>query len=182
MNAAATKTVPSDEVDQTQIDLAKSAGEQYLSALDYMAKRVADTGSMMQAGDYVVAFAQEGAEGMYRVIGGALTWADAAPGTNCHIEIAVLDADDHRFIPSLSIECVLIRDGKEIVRFTPEFLWHPGLFHYGKDVEVPESGIYDLRVAIAVPTFGRHDKRNGRRYAEPVAVTFKSVHLETGRG
>jgi hypothetical protein len=35
---------PSDEVDQTQLDLAQQAGDAYREALDYMVEAVAHTG------------------------------------------------------------------------------------------------------------------------------------------
>ena len=173
---------PSDEADKKQLELAKREGAQYLAALDYMTTQVAETGAKTEAGDYIVAFAQEGAEGMYHLIDGALAWVEAPPGTNCHIEIAVLDACDHRFIPYLTIDCTLSQGGNEIVKFRPEFLWHPGLFHYGKDVQVPGDSVFDLHVSIAAPTFPRHDKLNGRRYASHVDVVFKAVTIKTGRG
>lgn len=61
------------------------------------------------------------------------------------------------------------------------FLWHPWLFHYGRNWQVPGDGEYTLRVRIEPPTFHRHDKRNGLRYAEPVEVEFRGVQLETGQ-
>lgn len=180
--SGAPQSKPSGEADAKQLVLARQEGDKYLAALEYMTDEVADTGAKIRAGDYIVAFAQEKAEGMYHLVDGALNWRDAAPETNCHIEIAVLDAGDHRFIPGLTIECVLSQAGNEVVRFKPEFLWHPGLFHYGKDVKVPASGLFDLRVVIAAPDFPRHDKVNGKRYGEAVDVTFSQVPIQTGRG
>ena len=172
---------PSDEADVHQLRLAKDEGAKYLAALDYMVSEVADTGGKVVAGDYLVAFAQERAEGMYHLNGGALRWVEADEGTNCHIEISVLDAVDHRFIPHLQITCTILQGGKEVATFQPAFLWHPGLYHYGQDIALPGSGTYDLRVAIEPPTFPRHDKVNGQRYAERVETTFAGVRLTTGR-
>jgi hypothetical protein len=59
----------SDEVDQRQLELAEKAGDAYQEALDYMANEVAHTGGKKEAGDYVVGFAQEEAEGMYALQG-----------------------------------------------------------------------------------------------------------------
>nr|MDQ6925353.1 iron transporter [Candidatus Eremiobacteraeota bacterium] len=61
------------------------------------------------------------------------------------------------------------------------FLWHPGLYHYGKNLEVPGDGRYTLLVEIAAPSFPRHDKKNGRRYAEAVTVEFRDIPIKTGR-
>jgi len=41
----------SDEVDQTQLDLARQAGDAYQDALDYMAEEVAHTGGKRETGD-----------------------------------------------------------------------------------------------------------------------------------
>ena len=46
---------------------------------------------------------------------------------------------------------------------------------------MPGDGSYRLRVRIEPPEFARHDKINGRRYAEPVEVEFRNVRVETGR-
>ncbi|SMC79070.1 Fe2+ transport protein [Fulvimarina manganoxydans] len=171
---------PSDEADQNQLKMAKEEGAKYLASLDYMAEKVADTGGKMRAGDYIVAFAQERAEGMFHRKDGKLEWIEAPSDMNCHMEIAVLDAADHRFIPYLDIDCTLSLEGQEIVRFKPEFLWHPGLYHYGRDLKLPGDGVYDLSVKIAPPTFPRHDEKNGKRYADPVEVTFEKIRIETG--
>jgi uncharacterized protein involved in high-affinity Fe2+ transport len=60
------------------------------------------------------------------------------------------------------------------------FLWHPWLYHYGRNWQLPGDGEYTMRVRINAPTFMRHDPENGIRYAEPVEVEFDSVKIETG--
>jgi hypothetical protein len=173
---------PSDEADRQQLEMARQEGEAYRRSLLYMVNEVADTGGQKEAGDYVVAFAQERAEGMYRLRGeGELEWVE--PGDeNCHLEIAVMDGGDHRFVPYLDIEATLIAEGGERVGpFPVPFLWHPGLYPYGRDVKVPGDGRYTLHVKIAAPTFMRHDKVNGRRYARTVEVEFEGVEIRTGR-
>jgi hypothetical protein len=72
-------------------------------------------------------------------------------------------------------------DGQAIGTHRQPFLWHPWLYHYGRNWEVPGDGSYRLRVRIEPPEFPRHDKINGRRYAEPVEVEFENVRVETGR-
>jgi hypothetical protein len=61
------------------------------------------------------------------------------------------------------------------------FIWHPGLYHYGINLTLPGDGIYTVRVDVAVPTFHRHDKVNGKRYAKPVSVTFRNFAIKTGK-
>ncbi len=60
------------------------------------------------------------------------------------------------------------------------FLWHRWLYHYGRNWQVPHDGRYALRVRIEPASFPRHDRVNGRRYADPVVVEFDDVHIETG--
>ena len=139
-------------------------------------------GDTQRAGDVIVGFAQEKAEGLYHLRDGQLEWVEP-DDENCHIEVTVLDAVDHRFLPGLDIEATLIDEGgDEVASFDCPFLWHPGLFHYGRNVAVPGDGTYSLRVRVAAPTFPRHDKVNGKRYAEPVEVTFENVEIKTGQG
>lgn len=171
---------PSDEADRRQLELAKAEGARYMDALRYMIDEVAHTGDLQHAGDYLVGVAEEKAEGMYALEDGHLRWVE--PGdANCHIEVAVLDATDHRFIPGLQIQAKLKNRDGEIAAFEVPFLWHPGLYHYGRNIKVPGPGRYDLEIRIDPPRFMRHDRVNGRRYAEPVSVTFEGLDIETGQ-
>lgn len=43
------------------------------------------------------------------------------------------------------------------------------------------DGEYTLRVRIEAPDFGRHDRKNGRRYAEEVETEFSGVKIKTGQ-
>jgi uncharacterized protein involved in high-affinity Fe2+ transport len=173
---------PSDEADAKQLDMARQEGEAYHRSLLYMANEVADAGGQQAVGDYIVAFAQERAEGMYMLRNeGELEWIEPEE-ENCHLEISVSDAADGRFIPALDIKATLVPEqGAPIGPFQVPFLWHPGLYHYGRNVTLPGDGRYTLRVVIAPPTFMRHDKINGRLYATAVAVEFKDVQIKTGR-
>lgn len=172
---------PSDEGDRRQLELARQEGAAYQRELDYMVEKVAHSGGRRRAGDYVVAYAQEEAEGMYAPRDGGLEWVE--PGDeNCHLEISVSDAGDQRFVPGLKVVATLsAKDGQQVGPFEVPFLWHPGLYHYGKNVKVPGSGVYTLRVRIEPPTFMRHDKVNGRRYADAVEVEFADVDIKAGR-
>lgn len=172
----------SDEADKNQLDMAKAEGDAYQKSLAYMVKDVADTGATARAGDYLVGFAQERAEGMYMLQSeGKLEW-DEVGEENCHLEVAVSDAADGRFIPYLIIHATLTPEAGEAVGPTEiPFVWHPGVYHYGKNLKVPGDGRYSLRVRIEAPTFMRHDEVNGKRYAEAVEVTFEGVEIRTGR-
>jgi hypothetical protein len=162
--------------------MARAEGAAYHRSLLYMAKEVADSGGEQRAGDYIVGYAQERAEGMHMLRGeGELEWVEPSD-ENCHLEISISDAGDGRFVPHLDVAATLVTEGgEEIGPFDVPFLWHPGLYHYGRNVRLPGDGRYTLRVRIAAPTFMRHDKTNGRRYAEAVKAEFKDVEIKTGR-
>ncbi len=173
---------PSEEADRNQLELARKEGDAYAHSLDYMTNVVANTGGTKQAGDMIVGFAQEKAEGMYLPRNGTLEWTEPAEGDNCHIEIAAMDAADRRFIPGLEVQLtVLDESGREIGTAPMPFLWHPSLYHYGRNWNLPGDGRYTFQVEITAPQFPRHDRKNGRRYLEPVQVTFEGVEVKTGR-
>lgn len=181
MNQQADKR-PSDEVDERQLALATEEGDTYLWSIEYMANEVAHTGDVKEAGDFKVAFAQEEAEGMYHFREeGALEWVEP-DDENCHLEVAVADIDDGRFVPELDVEATLVpEDGDEIGPVEVPYVWHPGLHHYGINLEVPGDGTYTVRVHVEPPTFPRHDETNGDRYADSLDVEFEDVDLETGQ-
>ena len=169
----------SDEATEDQLDMARAQGRSYVTALEHMAEDVADGGGSARAGEYVVAYANEEAEGMYSREAGELVWQE--PDGNIHMEISVRDAGDDRFIPGLTVHLtILTSDGQEVGTETMPFLWHPWLYHYGKNWTIPGDGRYTLRVRIEPPEFQRHDEENGKRYADEVVVEFTDVELETG--
>lgn len=172
---------PSDEANRDQLELARSQGSAAQAALREMIDRVADSGGETECGDYRIAYAVEQAEGMYELADGELRWGD--PGEkNLHVEIAVSDAADGRLLPGLTVFATLIGpDGQELGTEEQPFVWHPWLFHYGRNWRVPRSGEYRLRVRIDLARFPRHDRENGRRYSEPVEVEFDGVKVTTGQ-
>ena len=173
---------PSDEVDQKQLDMARREGDAFHQSLRYMAGEKADAGGLRRVGDYVVAFAQERAEGMWMLHGeGKLVWMDAK-NENCHIEVVISDAVDLRFIPGLDVEVTFVpQRGKPIGPMKVPIVWHPGLYHYGRNLKLPGDGRYTIRVRVSPPKFMRHDKELGRLYAGTVTTEFKDVLIKTGR-
>ncbi|MFC3165496.1 iron transporter [Ciceribacter thiooxidans] len=182
MNDRMPPASPSEEADQTQLMFAREEGNAYLKSLRHMVSDVADNGNMQHCGDVLIGFAQEKAEGLYRLRDEQLVWEEPAEDENCHFEVTVIDAADHRFIPCLDVTLTVIdADGNEIGSETMPFLWHPGLYHYGRNWALPGDGKYDLRIDVAAPDFPRHDQVNGRRYAKPVQAYFRGVEIRTGR-
>ena len=172
---------PSDEVDENQIQQSRTEGDAYRTSVTYMATRVANDGGTTEAGDYLVGYAQEEAEGMYHLRGEGEFEFVEPDGENCHLEVIVADRGDGRFVPYCTVEARLEREDETVGPFEVPFVWHPGVHHYGRNVEVPEGGDWDLHVEIQPPGFHRHDEQNGDRYGETVEVTFEDVDVEAGQ-
>ncbi|HSO27358.1 MAG TPA: hypothetical protein VLS48_04765, partial [Anaerolineales bacterium] len=66
----------SDEAKYLELDMARAQGEKYVKALEHMANEVADDGGETRAGDYIIAYAIEGPEGMYHLEDGKLAWQE----------------------------------------------------------------------------------------------------------
>ena len=172
---------PSDEVDENQLSMARAVGSAYRDAVEYMATEVAHTGGTTDAGDYTVGFAQEEAEGLWELVDeGEFEWREP-DAENCHLEVAVMDRADGRPVPYADVSARFEKDDEEYGPFDLPYLWHPGLDHYGANIELPGGGSYDVHVRVEPPQFHRHDHENGDRYGETVEVTFEDVDVETGQ-
>lgn len=172
---------PSDEANQDQLDLARWQGEAFERALDTMIMDVA-RGEELRAGDYLIGYAVEEAEGLYCMRDGRLQWEEPPSDATTHLEVVVRDGADGRFLPGLTVTATLLdASGREIGTHQQPFLWHPWLFHYGRNWHVPGDGEYRLRVRVEPPDFPRHDRTNGNRYTQPVEVEFTGVQIRTGR-
>ena len=173
---------PSDEADERQLELAREEGDAYGRALQYMMEEVAETGGTTEAGDFRVGFAQEEAEGMYHPREDGLEWVEPDEDENCHLEVAVADAADGRFVPELDVRATLVpEEGSEVGPVEVPYVWHPSLHHYGVNLSLPEDGTYTIRIEVDPPEFPRHDEENGDRYADGATVEFEDVEVETGR-
>lgn len=180
-----TRTPPrevTDEASKRGLELAKQDGDAYQKMVDYFVDQVATSGAKQRAGDYLVGVAVEEAEPLWHQLGGKLELKEPIADANAHLEVVVADGADGRFIPGLDIKVELIdAGGRELGTYALPFLWHPTMYHYGQSVHVPDDGEYTMRVHIEAPTFARHDKKNGRRYAEPVTCEFSGIQIKRGR-
>jgi hypothetical protein len=168
------------EADAKQLELARSQGDAYGQAVEHMATQVADDGGEQEAGDYRIGYAIEEAEGMYEFDDGELRWREP-DGENLHLEITVRDRADGRFVPGVRVLATLVApDGEQVGTHEQPLLWHPMIYHYGRNWTVPADGEYTLRVHVDPPAFMRHDEVNGRRFVEPVDVEFAGVEVERG--
>jgi hypothetical protein len=173
---------PSDEGDRMGLELGRAQGEALTRTLKHMTDEIAHDGGETQVGEYLIAYAVEEAEGMYEPgLDGKLEWVE--PGEhNADVEIAVRDAADGRPIPSLKIMATLTApDGSDAGTHELPLFWHPYLYHYGRNWKVPGDGVYKLHVKFDAPTFMRHDKKNGNRFAEGCEVTLDAVNIKTGQ-
>lgn len=84
---------PSDEATTEQLELGRAQGEAAVKALKTMMEKVATSGGEKRAGDYIVSYAIEEAEGMYHLSDGELQWQEPEE-ENLHVEVAVRDSDD----------------------------------------------------------------------------------------
>ncbi|MDQ3168334.1 MAG: iron transporter [Chloroflexota bacterium] len=161
----------SEESTKAQLTLATAQGAAYAAALAAMDEE--SGAKSKRAGDYEVIVVIEEAEGMWMPDdSGKLAWQEPTE-ENAHVEVAVRDAADGRFIPALDITVTLTApDGSDVGTHPQTFMWHPWLYHYGRNWTVPGPGDYGVHVHIAAPTFMRHDHENGNRFAVPVEVDF----------
>jgi hypothetical protein len=170
----------SEESSAEQLDLARAQGAALGAALEAM-DRESDSGVHRQrVADYEVAVAIEEAEGLWSPGDAGLEWHDP-DDANCHVEVCVRDGADGRFVPGLRIVVTLVGpDGDILGTYLHPFLWHPWLYHYGRNWTVPASGRHRVLVEIDVPSFSRHDHENGRRFADPVEIEFDDLEIAAG--
>jgi hypothetical protein len=176
--AAVPSEVPSDEATAAQLALAKQEGDLYGQALAMLAQEA--TVVTQNAGDFAVSLIAEQAEGLWKLKDSGLEWTD--PGSsNAHLEVAVRDAGDGRFVPGLNVSLSLTApDGTDVGKHRMPFVWHPWIYHYGLNWKVPGDGDYTATVHIDTPTFSRHDQTNGNRYAAPVDIDY-TITIKTGQ-
>lgn len=173
---------PSKESTPEQLRLARDQGDRYKAALEAM-RHETGRGASIEVRDMVISYSEENAEGMYEWQDDQLVWRNPDPEQNAHLEIAVQDAHDGRFIPYLDVKVTVFESGKDEPLFSVDlpFLWHPWLYHYGSNVHLPHEGMYDLLVNVSELRIGRHDMENGDRYTHAAEVRFERAPLVTGQ-
>lgn len=169
----------SEESTRDQLVLARKQGEAYAQALEAMNQE--SGADIKRAGEYEIGIVVENAEGMYHLEGeGNLVWKEPT-SENAHIEVAVRDLADGRFVPGLNVTVTVTdSNGGTVGRHQQPFIWHPWLYHYGLNWQVPGEGNYKIHVRIDAPVFMRHDHENGKRYANAVEVEFDR-HIKPGQ-
>lgn len=171
----------SNEANDEQLKIARVQGSAYAQALEAMHHETGYVATQVQ-GDYAISLTTESAEGCYMWEGDQLVWRNPDK-ENAHIEVAVTDARDGRFIPYLHVMAAISKSGsnEQLCSQDLPFMWHSWLYHYGSNIVIPEDGEYDIVVTVGVLPAMRHDKQNGQRYTQPASATFESVPIKTGQ-
>ncbi len=161
--------------------LSQKQGEAYKETLDFFMEL--HTSVQQETDDYIITGAFEEAEGMYTPdVEGELVWLTPDLNQNQHIEVMVQDKENLKFVPYLEIYCKLV-DGQDglVGEKKQRFIWHPFLYHYGENWQIPKEGQYHLEVTIREPLFRRHKKKEGNRYTKDVTVKLPPVELVPGK-
>jgi hypothetical protein len=182
--AALRRRVTEVEPDR-QAALARAQGDALRDALNEMLAGEAVDGAVARVGDYLVAVAVEFAETFWVPDArGRLHLDQRAEYTsakNAHVEVAVMDARTGRFLPGLTVQGTLLRDGEPVVDEPVPLMWHPWLYHYGDYVRAPGSGRYTFRVRVDPPPYPRYGREAGEQLAQPLETEFTDVRLRTGQ-
>lgn len=161
-------------------------GNTYNVALELL-ENTANNFAQEVAGDYRLTLVCEDAEGAYvleEITPGnpGLVWRSPLLKENQHIEIAVQDKEDLRFIPYLDVFCRLYNaENKLLGEKLQPFIWHPYLDHYGENWTLHGEGDYFVEVTVKKAKFPRHDETLGDRYKADVQIRFGPLHLIPGR-
>ena len=162
-------------------ELTAKEGQAFQDAYDKLMSK--DPHSKGEIDDYIITASFEPAEGMYLMqTDQTLKWVTPGESDNQHFEVIVQDKKDLRFIPYLYVVLKLF-DEKENVVAEKEitFIWHPFVYHYGINGEIPREGDFIPEVTVRKPLFPRHDQVRGNRYAKDVTIRLASVHLKPGK-
>lgn len=166
--------------EQKKEQIAREEGRAYERALELMKSETSH--AQAEADDYIITVAAEEAEGMYDFSDGRLDWHVPSGELDQHIEVVVQDKEDRRFVPGLEVTCKLYAvDGNFVDEKRQEFIWHPFLYHYGQNWNIPGPGKYTARLTIRKPHWPRHDEMKGKRYAKDVTVEVGPLELKPGR-
>lgn len=166
-----------------RLELARRQGASQRRALGTMLSGVAVDGQITQVADYWVACAVEYAEGFWYEKRGQLaydTGAEESAEHNAHVEVAVADAVTGRLLTDIAVSATLLLGEHSLGTRQQALMWHPWLYHYGRNWRVPRSSNYRLRVELGptrcVQRFGNPRQQN----TQPIFVEFNPVRIKAG--
>jgi hypothetical protein len=118
---------------------------------------------------------------MYEWADGGLVWRD--PGEeNLHVEVAVRDAGDGRFVLGARLWLPLSTRG--VTRWEPTRAASAlALYDLPLCAQLGRPIRREVHAPVRVepPTFMRHDEVNDRRFVETVEIEFQNVQVERGQ-
>lgn len=115
--------IASEESTEEQLQFGRKQGDAYAAALRGMDK---ESGAQtVRAGEYEVVVVVENAEGMWSFEDGELCWMNPTD-ENAHVEVAVCDGADGRFIPGLQVQVTISAANRtQVGAHEQPFLWPP---------------------------------------------------------
>ncbi len=107
--------------------------------------------------------------GMVMTSGKSMMMMDNKP--THHPEVKVFDVESGKFIPYLDVSAQFENQltGAKIDVPLPAMLG--GWFHYGRNVMLPEKGIYQVTIDVVPQELMRY-KRMEKKWAAPVSISF----------
>ncbi|GJG86119.1 hypothetical protein tb265_13000 [Gemmatimonadetes bacterium T265] len=176
--------------DTAERRLALDEGAALARSLNEMANNVAVSGAQARAGEYTTYVAFERAEGYWEPHGRTpdgiglryTIEADESAARNAHLEVGVRDTLTGRFLPvGQPRVTVLDARGRAVGTFSPPFIWHPWIHHYGMNLRVPRSGRYAMVVHADPPAYRRYGPLADRLFAGPVDAEVPNLKIVTGQ-
>ncbi len=157
--------------------MAHQQGDAFNDALELL--KSLDPSVETMVGDYIITLAFEKAAGWYIYEpNGELRWVVPEEKDNLHLEVIVQDANDLRFLPYLEVSVKLFDKNKELVgEKEQEFIWHPMIWHYAENWQIPGPGEYFAEITVKEPTFRRHDQLRGQRYMMDATIKLEPFEI-----
>ncbi|HEY8309809.1 MAG TPA: hypothetical protein VIG47_04600, partial [Gemmatimonadaceae bacterium] len=168
----------SDDADAAQLGAALDEGKAVRSELEWVEREEAVASGDVAAGEYLVAYVITPADDYYDLEAAQSNLpahhTTVSPGS-AHVAVVVRDAADGRMVYGLTVRATLRAEKGNVKRsITLPFGWHPILNRYGENVTLPD-GPFTLSVHVSMPSYRRHDSRNGDRFTRDVIARFTNV-------
>ena len=161
---------------QGKLSLAQKQGLADTALLDWVMENSGPLKGDMRAGELRIAFTVTPAEGWWdKAGGGKLAWHDA-PENSVHLRIFVVDDNDGRFVPGLSVHAMLIDSNGNEQSAPADFGWYPLINAYGGNFPLDADSSYTLRVTVD-PLPRLHVFDEGKRFRQTMIAEFPPVQI-----
>lgn len=170
----------SDEANAAQLGAALDEGKAVRGELEWVEREEAAASGDVAAGEYVVTYLITPADDYYDLEAAQSNLpahhTTVSPGS-AHVAVVIRDAADGRMVDGLNVRVTLRSENSDVRQSaTLPFGWHPILNRYGENMALP-IGPFTLSVRVAMPTYRRHDRRNGERFKRDVIARFTHVSI-----